>query len=61
MNLYHIMEESIEKILPDEKKEGKQEIIKKLSDHEYPIKVVFDVQKDLITIVTVYPLKRGLQ
>jgi len=61
MNLYRITEESVEKILRDAKKDGKQEIIGNVSGHKYPIKVVFDIQGDYITIVTVYPLKRGLQ
>jgi len=62
MNLYRITEETVEKILRDAKGDGKQsEIIRNVSSCKYPIKVVFDIQGDHITIVTVYPLKRGLQ
>ena len=43
--------------------EGKQEIISErvLSIHGHQIKVVFLVEKDIITVVTAYPLKKGLR
>ena len=37
---------------------GKQELIKDISGFEFPIKIVFDVQAEVITVITAYPLKR---
>lgn len=62
MILYHITEATVKNILRDVKGNyGKQEIIKEVTGHKYPIKIVFDIQRDFITIITVYQLKRGLQ
>lgn len=36
----------------------KQEIVKNVQSSELPIKIVFDVRDDNITIITVFPLKQ---
>jgi hypothetical protein len=44
-------------------KEGENEVIGKesFSQYGYPIKVVFFQEKENITVITAYPLKRGLK
>jgi len=61
MNLYKISEEVIITMVKDLKIEGKYERMNKVTGFEHPIKVVCEVKKDLITIITAYPLKRGLK
>lgn len=39
--------------------EGEHEIIKDVSDLKYPLKIVVSIEKDLITVKTNYPLKKG--
>ncbi|MDP3297452.1 MAG: hypothetical protein Q8N09_07680 [Thermodesulfovibrionia bacterium] len=39
--------------------QGEHEIIKNVSGFKYPLKIVVSVEKDLITVVTNYPLKKG--
>lgn len=58
--LYEIPETTIEEILSDsEFNEGEHELIKDVAGFKYPIKVVFSVENDIITIITGYPLKKG--
>jgi len=66
MQLYNISEEDIwqliEKALQNEgKKQGKIEIVDGSihSKEGYPIKVVYTLERELITVITAYPLKRG--
>jgi hypothetical protein len=61
IRLYNLREEVIVELLSDVKKQGQQEIVKKVSGFDKPIKVVFDVQEEYIVVVSAYPLKRGLK
>ena len=61
MKLYDVSKKIIEELLKDANRDGKQEIIRKIPDHKYPIKIVFDIQKNINIVITVYPLKRGLR
>ena len=38
--------------------EGKNEIIKKVNGFKYPLKIVFAVENNVITVITCYPLKK---
>jgi len=40
---------------------GKHEIIKRVRGFIYPLKIVLFVEKDIITVITNYPLKKGLK
>jgi hypothetical protein len=60
--LYKIPEETIKKIL--ERKvlfQGTQEIIEKVEGFKYPLKIVVAVENDIITVITNYPLKKGIK
>ena len=68
MKLYSISEETISSIIEHRHRElnfaeGKYEVIGKESftQYGYPIKVVFSQEKGKITVITAYPLKRGLK
>ncbi len=61
MQLYNISEEAIKSVISNVTKIGNQIIIKKITGHQKLIKVVIDVQLDSITVITAYPLRRGLQ
>jgi hypothetical protein len=39
--------------------QGEHELIKEVSGVEYPLKIVVSVEKDTITVITNYPLKKG--
>jgi hypothetical protein len=39
--------------------QGEHEIIKNVSDASYPLKIVVSVEKDTVTVITNYPLKKG--
>ena len=56
--LYRISLADIENLLEKiELQIGKQEIVESLAGYTLPIKVVVDVKNDIITVITVYPLK----
>jgi hypothetical protein len=40
-------------------KQGEHEIIKNVTGFKYPLKIIVSVEKELITVVTNYPLKKG--
>ena len=40
---------------------GEHEIVRKVSGFKYPIKIVVVVEKDIITVITNYPLKKGIK
>ncbi|MCK4359848.1 MAG: DUF4258 domain-containing protein [Candidatus Cloacimonetes bacterium] len=61
LKLYKITEKIISEILKEVNKLGRQEITKKVQGFKNPIKVVCDVKENYITIITAYPLKRGLK
>ena len=60
MKLYNISEYTVTEILKNAKvvSNRKQEIVKNVQSSELPIKIVFDVRDDNITIITVFPLKQ---
>lgn len=39
--------------------EGGHDIVENVKGFEYPIKIVFTIEKDTMTIITNYPLKKG--
>ncbi|HAX97477.1 MAG TPA: hypothetical protein DCY12_00905 [Candidatus Atribacteria bacterium] len=58
--LYGISESSIKNILTTMNlHQGEHEVIRDVSGHKYPLKIVVSVEKALITVVTNYPLKKG--
>lgn len=58
--LYGIPESSVLTILANmNMRQGEHEIIKKVADMAYPLKIVVYVEKDTITVITSYPLKKG--
>jgi hypothetical protein len=58
--LYAIPEQTVIDILQNEKLEpGKHEIIKDVPDFSLPIKIVIVMEDDVLTVVTVYLLKKG--
>ena len=59
--LYKIPEDSIREIVRSLKlKEGKHEIIEKVSGFKFPIKAVVVVENDTMTVITNYPLRKGI-
>ena len=58
--LYELPESTIEKILADsDLSDGEHELIRNVSGFKYPIKIVVAVEKNIMTVITNYPLKRG--
>ena len=41
--------------------DGRQEIVRKVVDLKYPLKIVLEVTGNIVTIITTYPLKKGLR
>ncbi|MBC8393451.1 MAG: hypothetical protein H8E17_12905 [Deltaproteobacteria bacterium] len=67
MNLYKIDEETLSAIIYRWLQElgssdGKYELVEKVltAQHDYPLKVVFSKEKGQISVITAYPLNRGL-
>ncbi len=68
MNLYNISEESVSAIIDQRLQDpgsgdGKYEVVENAfsEDHDYPIKVIFSKEKELVIVITAYPLKRGVE
>ncbi len=60
--LYKIPNSVLENILKNLNLEnGQHEIIKEVSGFKYPLKIVVAVEKNIITVITNYPLKKGLK
>ena len=58
--LYKVPETMVEKILEGlGLTDGEHEIIRNVSGFKYPIKIVFAVENDIMTVITNYPLKKG--
>jgi hypothetical protein len=58
--LYNIPESTIEEILKDlDLRDGEHELIKDIPGFKYPIKIVVSVERNIITVVTNYPLMKG--
>ena len=59
--LYNISESIIEGILTDlDLQKGKHEILTDVSGFKYPLKLVVDIDDSIITVITNYPLKKGV-
>jgi hypothetical protein len=60
-NLYKIPESMIrELVVSSELNQGVNNIIKFLPGLKYPIKIIVDIEGDTATVITSYPLKKGL-
>ncbi len=60
--LYNISHSVVKNILKNLNLEnGEHEIVRKVSGFKYPIKIVVVVEKDIITVITNYPLKKGIK
>jgi hypothetical protein len=58
--LYRIAESTVTAILANMNlHQGEHEIIKDVAGIAYPLKIVVSVEKDTITVITNYPLKKG--
>ncbi|MGA1862740.1 hypothetical protein OWM07_07640 [Deferribacter thermophilus] len=58
--LYKIPKELIVNILKNiDTSQGEHEIIKYVEGFKYPLKIVFVVENNILTVITNYPLKRG--
>jgi hypothetical protein len=59
--LYNIPESTVEKILADlDLSDGEHELIRNVSGFKYPIKIVVVVENNIMTVITTYPLKKGI-
>ena len=59
-DLYKIPEAAIIKVLGErEIPPGTHEIIEKVESFKYPLKIVINVEDDIITVITNHPLKKG--
>ncbi|MBI4652078.1 hypothetical protein HY745_12550 [Candidatus Desantisbacteria bacterium] len=60
--LYDISESIIINILTNMNlSQGEHEIIKEVIGFKYPLKIVISVENDIITVITNYPLKKGIK
>ena len=41
--------------------QGKHEVIRNVENFDFPIKMVITVKKNTITVITIYPLKKGVK
>jgi len=58
--LYKIPEETVKNILEGKNlSQGNHEIIENVEGFKYPLKIVISAEKDIITVITNYPLKKG--
>lgn len=59
-SLYRIPESTVREILHQNPLSlGKHEIIKRVEGFKFPLKIVVAVEKQLMTVITNYPLKKG--
>ena len=59
--LYKIPESTVEKILADsDLTDGDHELIRDVPTFNYPIKIVVSVEGNVMTVITNYPLKKGI-
>ena len=62
MQLYKISDTIVTDLIrASESEPGHNTIVRERSGFKYPIKVVFVMEGDILTVVTVYPLKKGNQ
>ncbi|MFA4901180.1 MAG: hypothetical protein WC600_00390 [Desulfobaccales bacterium] len=61
-NLYGISKSTIITLLKEtELRSGTHEIIQNVKGFKHPLKIVVFVENDIITVITSYPLKKGLE
>jgi len=61
IRLYQIAESVVIDILrKEDASPGRKEIIEHVTGFDLPIKVVFNCHGDVVTVITAYPLKRGM-
>ena len=59
-DLYRIPESTILNIVKEkELSQGSHEMIERIEGFKYPLKIVLNVENDIATVITNYPLKRG--
>lgn len=59
--LYNIQESSIKKIVSDSKLvHGTHEIVEHINGIGYPVKIIVALEGDVATVISSYPLKKGL-
>ncbi|MDY6987202.1 MAG: hypothetical protein SWQ30_04020 [Thermodesulfobacteriota bacterium] len=67
MSLYNISHDAISALVEpflrtSELEDGKHEVTEKAAgQHRYPLKVVFSIEEGELTVITAYPLRRGLK
>ncbi|MBN1996081.1 DUF4258 domain-containing protein [candidate division KSB1 bacterium] len=60
VKLYKIPESEIEKFIAESKlNDGEQVLIKNIDGFGYPIKILISRKKEIVTVITCYPLKKG--
>jgi len=60
--LYKIPLSLIKNIIAGENlRNGKQDIIKDVAGFNYSLKIIVSVKKDLATVITNYPIKKGFK
>jgi hypothetical protein len=60
--LYNISESLVSEILASMRlREGEHEIIRIVPGFRYPLKIIVSVESDIATVITNYPLKRGMK
>ncbi len=58
--LYGISESMVVDILGNMKlPKGEHEIIRNVTGFQYPLKIVVSIERDIVTVITNYPLKKG--
>ena len=61
-DLYEIPQDTILKILEArELSPGFHEIIENVEGFKYPLKILVGVENDIMTVITNYPLKKGMK
>jgi len=59
--LYNIRESNIEKIVSNSRLvHGTNEIIEHINGVEHPVKIIVALEGDVATVISSYPLKKGL-
>lgn len=60
--LYNISKPLVNEILASMRlREGEHEIIRIVPGFRYPLKIIVSVESDIATVITNYPLKRGMK
>ena len=59
MKLYDISEKNVLELVEGVETKGKHTLVKNIPGFKYPIKIIFDLDVNFITGISVYPLKRS--